>query len=128
TTSLTGATSSGQNAIANGLDLTRGDEVVCDLDDYPANVYPWLTLERRGVKAVLLETAHIGEITARQVERALTERTKLVALASANFCSGYRIDLEAIGELCAERGVQFSVDAIQTLGAFSIALDHIDFL
>ena len=62
------------------------------------------------------------------VEQALTTRTKLVALASANFCSGYRIDLEAISALCAERGVLFSVDAIQTLGAFPIALDRIDFL
>jgi selenocysteine lyase/cysteine desulfurase len=126
--SFTGPTSSGLNAIANGLDWTQGDEVICYLDDYPANVYPWLALERRGVKAVLLETARIGEITAGQVERALTERTRLVALASANFCSGYRIDLGAIGELCAERGALFSVDAIQTLGAFPIALDHVDFL
>ena len=126
--SFTGPTSSGLNAIANGLDWTNGDEVICYLDDYPANVYPWLALERRGVKPVLLETARIGEITPEIVEQALTERTKLVALASANFCSGYRIDLEAIGALCAERGVLFSVDAIQTLGAFPIALDRIDFL
>jgi selenocysteine lyase/cysteine desulfurase len=126
--SFTGPTSSGLNAIANGLDWTQGDEVICYLDDYPANVYPWLALERRGVKAVLLETARIGEITPEMVEQALTERTKLVALASANFCSGYRIDLEAIGALCAERGVLFSVDAIQTLGAFPISLDRIDFL
>jgi cysteine desulfurase/selenocysteine lyase len=126
--SFTGPTSSGLNAIANGLDWTEGDEVICYLDDYPANVYPWLALERHAVKVVLLETARIGEITPKIVETALTERTKLVALASANFCSGYRIDLEAIGALCAERGVLFSVDAIQTLGAFSVALDRIDFL
>ena len=126
--SFTGPTSSGLNAIANGLDWTKGDEVVCYLDDYPANVYPWLALERHGVKAVWLETARIGEITPEIVEKALTARTKLVALASANFCSGYRIDLDAIGSLCAKRGVLFSVDAIQTLGAFPIALDRIDFL
>jgi cysteine desulfurase/selenocysteine lyase len=126
--SFTGPTSSGLNAIANGLDWADGDEVVCYLDDYPANVYPWLALERRGVKAVLLEPKGIGEITPEIVEQALTKRTKLVALASANFCSGYRIDLEAIGALCAERGVLFSVDAIQTLGAFPLGLDRIDFL
>jgi cysteine desulfurase/selenocysteine lyase len=126
--SFTGPTSSGLNAIANGLDWANGDEVVCYLDDYPANVYPWLALERHGVKAVLLEPKRIGEITPEIVESALTGRTKLVALASANFCSGYRIDLEAIGALCAERGVLFSVDAIQTLGAFPFALDRIDFL
>jgi cysteine desulfurase/selenocysteine lyase len=126
--SFTGPTSSGLNAIANGLDWTDGDEVICYLDDYPANVYPWLALERHGVRAVLLETARIGAITPEIVEQALTERTKLVALASANFCSGYRIDLGAIGALCAERGVLFSVDAIQTLGAFPAALERIDFL
>ncbi len=126
--SFTGPTSSGLNAIANGLDWTAGDEIVCYLDDYPANVYPWLALEWHGVKAVLLKTARIGEITPEIVEQALTKRTKLVALASANFCSGYRIDLEAIGALCAARGVLFSVDAIQTLGAFPLALDGIDFL
>jgi cysteine desulfurase / selenocysteine lyase len=126
--SFTGPTSSGLNAIANGLDWANGDEVVCYLDDYPANVYPWLALERHCVKAVLLEPKRIGEITPEIVESALTDRTKLVALASANFCSGYRIDLDAIGALCAERGVLFSVDAIQTLGAFPFALDRIDFL
>lgn len=126
--SFTGPTSSGLNVIANGLDWEKGDEVVCYLDDYPANVYPWLALERHGVKPVLLETARLGEITPEIVERALTDRTKLVALSSANYCSGYRIDLDGIGALCAERGVLFSVDAIQTLGVFPVALERIDFL
>ncbi len=125
---FTGPTASGLNAVANGLDWEQGDEVVCCLDDYPANVYPWLALERQGVKPVLLKTGRIGEIIPEIVERALTKRTKLVALATANYCSGYRIDLEAIGSLCAERGVLFCVDAIQTLGAFSAALAQIDFL
>ena len=125
---FTGPTASGLNTVANGLDWKPGDEVVCYLDDYPADVYPWLALEPQGVKPVLLEAARIGEITPEIVERALTKRTKLVALASANYCSGYRIDLDAIGALCGERGVLFSVDAIQTLGAFPVPLAHIDFL
>jgi cysteine desulfurase/selenocysteine lyase len=61
--SFTGPTSSGLNAIANGLEWAPGDEVVCYLDEYPANVYPWLGLERRGVKPVFLETNSIGKIT-----------------------------------------------------------------
>jgi cysteine desulfurase / selenocysteine lyase len=126
--SFTGPTASGLNTVANGLEWKPGDEVVCYLDDYPANVSPWLALERHGVKPVLLETAAIGEITPEIVERALTKWTKLVALSTANYCSGYRIDLEAIGALCGERGVLFSVDAIQTLGAFPVPLKNVDFL
>jgi cysteine desulfurase / selenocysteine lyase len=126
--SLTGPTSSGLSMIAAGLDWQRGDEVICYLDEYPANVYPWLALQRGGVVVVSLETGRIGEITPETVERALTRRTKLVALASANYCSGYRIDVDAIGALCHERGVLFCVDGIQTLGAFEISLRHVDFL
>src|SRR4051812_10027055 len=126
--SLTGPTSSGLNMVANGLDWKAGDEVVCYLDDYPADVYPWLGLERQGVKPGFLEAPGLGTITPEIVERALTKRTRLVALASANYISGYRIDVEAIGALCAERGVLFSVDGIQTLGAFPVPLANIDFL
>ena len=126
--SFTGPTASGLNAIANGLDWATGDEVVCYLDDYPANVYPWLGLERQGVRPVLLQTERIGEITPEIVARALTGRTRLVALASASYCSGYRIDLEAIGVLCAQRGVLFSVDGIQTVGAAPIPLASVDFV
>lgn len=125
--SFTGPTASGLNTVANGLDWNRGDEVVCYLDDYPADVYPWLALERHGVRPVLLETARLGEITPEVVERALTKQTKLVALASANYISGYRIDLDAIGALCAGRGILFSVDAIQTIGVSPVSLQHVDF-
>jgi selenocysteine lyase/cysteine desulfurase len=114
--------------VANGLDWKVGDEVVCYLDDYPADVYPWLGLERSGVTPVLLQTERLGEITPEIVERALTKRTRLVALASANNASGYRIDVETIGKMCAERGILFSVDGIQTVGAFSIPLRNVDFL
>jgi cysteine desulfurase / selenocysteine lyase len=126
--SLSGPTSSGLNVVANGLDWKAGDEVVCYLDDYPADVYPWLSLERKGVKPVLLQTERLGEITPEVVERALTKRTRLVALASANNASGYRIDVETIGKMCEERGILFSIDGIQTLGAFSIPLEHVDFV
>src|SRR5436190_2542739 len=124
--SLTGPTSSGLNAVANGLDWRAGDDVVCYLDDYPADVYPWLGLERHGVKPVLLQTDRIGEITSEIVDRALTKRTRLVALASANYTSGFRIDVEAIGALCAERGVLFSLDAIQAPAAFPSPAKHAD--
>jgi cysteine desulfurase / selenocysteine lyase len=126
--SLTGPTSSGLSVIASGLDWQAGDEVICYLDEYPANVYPWLALQRRGVRVVFLETPALGEITPEVVERALTRRTRLVALASANYCSGYRIDVDVISALCRVRSVLFCVDAIQTLGAFPINLQHVDFL
>jgi selenocysteine lyase/cysteine desulfurase len=127
---LLGPTSLGLSLFANGLEWQPGDEVICYHGDYPANVYPWIDLRRRGVTVRYLEPAVPGEITPELVAAALTPRTKLVALASAHFFTGYRIDLEAIGKLLHERSILFSVDAIQTLGAFPLDVQkaHVDFL
>jgi selenocysteine lyase/cysteine desulfurase len=125
---LLGPTSLGLSLFANGLPWKEGDELLCYVDDYPANVYPWMELARRGVKVRYLQTERLGEITPELVAAALTERTRLVALASCNFLSGYRIDVDAIGRLLRERGILFSLDAIQTIGASPLRVDHVDFL
>ena len=125
---LLGPTSVGLNLISLGLPWQPGDEVVCYLDDYPANVYPWIELERRGVKVRFLEPAQLGGITPDVVERALTPKTKLVALASCHFLSGNRIQIEVIGRMLRERGIYFCLDAIQTVGAFETLVEHVDFL
>ena len=127
---LLGPTSLGLSLFANGLDWQPGDEVLCYHGDYPANVYPWLELRRRGVTVRYLQPAAPGEITPGLVERSLSPKTKLVALATAHFFTGYRIDVEAIGALLHARGVLFSLDAIQTLGAFPLDVEkaHVAFL
>jgi selenocysteine lyase/cysteine desulfurase len=125
---LLGPTSLGLSLVANGLPWQPGDEVVAYLDDYPANVYPWMELERRGVRLVPLQPERPGEITPEVVARALTPKTRLVALASAHFLTGWRIDIDAIGRLAHEHGALFCLDAIQTLGAFPTRVDHVDFL
>ena len=126
--SLLGPTSLGLSLIANGIPWVAGDEVICYHDDYPANVYPWLELRRRGVIVRFLQPAQPGEITPELVERALTPKTRLVALASCHFLTGYRIDVDAFGRLLHSHGVLFCLDAIQTLGAFETRVEHVDFL
>ncbi len=113
---------------ANGIPWNPGDEVLCYLDDYPANVYPWKNLERQGVTIRYIETPALGQITPELVEQHLSAKTRLVALASCNFLSGCRIDIDAIGRLLRGRGVLFSLDAIQTIGAFETDVTHVDFL
>ncbi len=125
---LLGPTSLGLSLFANGIDWQPGDEVLCYHGDYPANVYPWINLRRLGVTVRYLEPSEPGAITPELVTAALGPRTRLVALASAHFFTGYRIDVDAIGAILHERGVLFSLDAIQTLGAFPTSVEHVDFL
>ena len=125
---LLGPTSLGLSLVANGIAWAPGDEVVCYLDDYPANVYPWLNLRDKGVQIRFVEPAQVGELTVEALQRVLTPKTKLVALASCSFLSGFRIDIAAIGKLLRERGILFCLDAIQTLGAFPTTVEYVDFL
>jgi selenocysteine lyase/cysteine desulfurase len=126
--SLLGPTSLGLSLVANGLDWQPGDEVVCYQDDYPANVYPWTDLARHGVVVRLLKPVRPGEITPELVASALTSKTKLVALASCHFLTGYRIKIDEIGRMLRARGVLFCLDGIQTIGAFETRVDYVDFL
>ncbi len=125
---LLGPTSVGLSLFANGIEWKPGDELVCYRDDYPANVYPWLNLRRQGVAVKFIRPDRLGRITPELVGEALSPRTRMVALASCHFLTGWRIDVDAIGRLLAARGVLFSLDAIQTLGAFPTSVRHVDFL
>jgi cysteine desulfurase / selenocysteine lyase len=125
---LIGPTSVGLNLVAHGLTWRPGDEVVCYLDDYPANVYPWTDLQRQGVTVRFLKPEHPGAITPDLVEAALSPQTRLVALASCHYLSGFRLEVDAIGQLLRSRGILFCLDAIQTVGAFPTTVEHVDFL
>jgi len=125
---LVGPTSLALSFVAAGLNFRKGDNVLIYHDDYPSNVYPWMALAARGVEVRLLNIKNYGAIRTVDVMGQVDENTKLVALASCHFISGFRIEIDAIGKFLRERGILFCLDAIQTLGAFPITVEHVDFL
>jgi selenocysteine lyase/cysteine desulfurase len=125
---LVGPTSLALSFVAAGLKFKKSDNILIYHDDYPANVYPWMALAEHGVEVRLLNTRGLGVIRPVDVMGQVDENTRLVALASGHFISGYRIDFQAIGKFLRERGILFCLDAIQTLGAFPTTVEHVDFL
>ncbi len=125
---LVGPTSLGLSLVASGLNFRRGDNILIYHDDYPSNVYPWMALAEKGVQVRLLNTRGLGVIRAIDVMGQMDENTRLVALASCHFISGFRIEIATIGKYLRERGILFCLDAIQTLGAFPTTVEHVDFL
>lgn len=112
-------TSDALNVVASGLPWRPGDRIVLNDLEFPANVYPYLNLKRFGVELDVVASRG-GMITPDQIEKALTPRTRLVALSAVQFLSGHRADLASIGGLCRSRGVTFAVDGIQAVGAVAI--------
>ncbi|MBI2948885.1 MAG: aminotransferase class V-fold PLP-dependent enzyme [Verrucomicrobia bacterium] len=123
-----GPTSLALSFISGGLKFEPGDNVLVYREDYPSNVYPWMSLAARGVKVRFLQVRELGRIQPSEVMDQVDEHTRLVALASCHFVAGYRLDLGAIGEALRKRNILFCVDAIQTLGAFPISVEQVDFL
>ena len=123
-----GPTSLALSFVAAGLNFRKGGNILIYHDDYPSNVYPWMALADQGVEVRLLNTRGLGVIHPRDVVGQVDENTRLVALASCHFITGFRIEFEAIGKFLRERGILFCLDAIQTLGAFPTRVEHVDFL
>ncbi|MDQ7817684.1 MAG: aminotransferase class V-fold PLP-dependent enzyme [Melioribacteraceae bacterium] len=121
--------SNGLNILAQGLNWKPGDRVVINDIEFPSNVYPFLNLKQYGVEVDIVKSRN-GIVDAEDIERLITPTTKLVTISQVQFLSGYRADLDKIGELCKKHGIIFCVDSIQGAGAvkFDVIKSQIDFL
>lgn len=108
-------TSEGLSFVAAGFRWQPGDNVVTSGLEFPSNFVPWKRLEARGVQLRVVDTPAAGDIA-----KAIDAKTRIVTVSSVAFHNGFTTDLDAIGELCAQRDVLFCVDAIQSLGALPI--------
>ncbi len=112
-------TSSGLNIVASGLCWEKGDEILVGDVEFPANVYPFLNLERRGVKVTFIHNKD-GMITAEMIREAATPQTRLVSVSAVQFLSGYKTDLKEIGSWCRANNIWFVVDGVQAVGATDV--------
>jgi selenocysteine lyase/cysteine desulfurase len=109
------STSLGISLIAQAMPWQPGQNIVLCDTEFPSNAYPWMRLtEQHGVEVRLLP-ARDGGITPDMLPAAVDAKTRLVAASALQFLSGHRTDLQAIGDFCRERGILFSVDAIQSV-------------
>ncbi|MCE2826257.1 MAG: aminotransferase class V-fold PLP-dependent enzyme [Verrucomicrobium sp.] len=126
--SLVGPTSLALSQVAAGLQIRRGQNVLIYHDCYPSNVYPWMALADRGIEVRLMNIRELGKVRVVDVQGQVDEDTRLVALASAHYLTGWRINIEAIGRMLRAKGILFCLDAIQTLGAFPTPVANVDIL
>jgi cysteine desulfurase/selenocysteine lyase len=106
----------GLNALAASVDWKGGDNVVlCPELEHPANVYPWLNQQRRGVELRMVSPRDAAIPVDEMIAR-IDARTRAVAVSTVTFAPGFRTDLAAIGKACRAKGVMFVVDAAQSAG------------
>ena len=104
-------TSHGISTVALGLDWRPGDNVVVPALEFPSNLLAWKALAARGVE--------VREV-AFPLADAIDARTRVVAVSSVQFYSGYRVPLREI-----ERGdALLVVDGTQSVGALDLDMER----
>jgi len=122
----TANTSHGINVASLCLPLEAGDVVLTYEGEYPADVYPWMSLAKKGVKLELIPKRDGLQDEARLLEELKRPEVKVVTMSWVSFSTGYRADLATIGGACRERGIYFVVDAIQGVGAMTLDLSALE--
>ncbi|WP_428266289.1 aminotransferase class V-fold PLP-dependent enzyme [Haliangium sp.] len=120
-------TTHGLSLVAEGLDWRPGDRVaVATSVEYPSNVFAWQRLASRGVEVDEISCpTSVGAVTAEAAAAALTPKTRLLSVSTAQFGTGGVTELAAVGEMCRRRGVLLCVDGIQSVGALELDVDEI---
>lgn len=110
-------TSDGFASIASGLNWKKGDNIVSFANEFPSNFYPWRRIRDEFGVDLRLAAEHSGRIDTDELIGLIDANTKVVALSSVQYASGFRADLTRIGRAARAVDALFCVDIIQGFGA-----------
>lgn len=114
---LANSTSYGLDLLAHGLPLQSGDEVLVVEGDFPASIYPWVPLQKHGVRLRMVP-APSGALEPEQLQDALSERTRVVCTSWVFSFTGRSADIRALVDVCREHGeITFVLNGSQAVGA-----------
>lgn len=116
-------TSDGISIIANGLTWRAEDNIVSFAREFPANFYPWRRIRDCFGVELRLCPERGGRIDLDEFVHLIDQNTRVVAVSAIQYATGFRADLERIGEAARRYDALFVVDIIQALGNSPFDLD-----
>ena len=119
-------TSEANNVVNAGLPLEAGDEVVVWDQNHPTNNVAWdVRAARHGLTVTRVATPAApsgADELAAVFERALTPRTRVLALTHVSNVSGVRLPVRELCDVAHRRGIHVHVDGAQSWGALDVDL------
>lgn len=101
--------------LLSGMDWRLGDRVVTLEDEFPNNLYA----------PGALGATELIETPWERFYDSIDRRTRLVAISTVNYSTGFRPPLEQIAAFLRERGVLLFLDATQSAGALRLDIQQI---
>lgn len=123
-------TTEGLNLVAYSLGssiLNPGDEILVSIMEHHSNLLPWQQAARQsGAVLKYIECSREGEITEADFRKALSEKTKLVAMTQISNVLGCENDIRRFAEISHENGALFVADAAQSVLHIPVDVSSLD--
>lgn len=127
---FTAGTSMSINMIAYGYGmkfLKPGDEILLTEAEHASNVLPWFTVAKEtGCTIRYIPLTKEGRLTPKNVEKAMNEKTKIVAIAQVTNVLGYVVDIKTISKIVHKYGALIMVDGAQSVPHIKVDVKDLD--
>lgn len=123
-------TTEGLNLVAYSYGLSHlkaGDEVLVSIMEHHSNLLPWqMVCRQAGAELKFLECDQTGFLSDETLENAITDKTRLVAIAQVSNVLGRTAPVEKIVKLAREHGAVVVMDAAQSAPHMPINVKELD--
>jgi cysteine desulfurases, SufS subfamily len=109
------------------LVIEEGDEIVVNEMEHHANIVPWQQLaKRKGAELVFIPLEEDGTIALDSVKKAMSDKTKIVAITHVSNVLGTINDIKSIAEIAHAHNAYISVDGAQAVPHMAVDVQDLD--
>ena len=98
----------------------KGNHIITSVIEHPAVIQICKKLEKYGFEVTYLKVDKEGFVSLKDIEDAITDKTILISIMTANNEIGTIEPIAQIGELAKKHGIAFHTDAVQAVGNIPI--------
>ncbi len=114
----------GISTVVKNLPFTSGEIILAE-EQFPSNVYPWLSLEEKGFSIQIISPSDATSRAQSWNEKILdsiNEKTRVVTIGHVHWSDGSLFDLAAIRKKLDEVGGLLVIDGTQSIGALPFSV------
>lgn len=109
-----------------GLHFEDGDEIITSEMEYVTNIIGLVDAQKSaGIKVIVVPNDEDGDFSLAELEKCITDKTRLMLFTHVSSSGGSILPVEAIGELAERHGILYLLDACQSAGQIPLDVKKI---
>lgn len=106
------------------MNRAKGNHIITTAVEHHAVLHTCEALEKEGFEITYLPVDSFGMVSAEDVKNAITDKTILITIMTANNEIGTIMPIAEIGKIAKDKGILFHTDAVQAIGMVEIDVDE----